>query len=800
MIRHLAKLLRFTLPKIEGVERLTGIGAPVEILRDRWGVPHIFARSFQDAVFAQGYVHAQDRLFQMELNRRVGSGRLSEVFGERAFDTDRLIRTVGISRGAERSLATLGADERTLLDAYARGVNAFLDRTPRRRPLELLLLRHHVEPWRPYDTLAWANLMAWTLSTNWDSELVNAAVVAKLGPERAARLKGEYARAHPMVLHDSEHLELYERALAEFESLAAWMPQAGLAGMSNNWVVDGEKSVTGKPLLANDPHLSLQMPSIWYEVHLCTPEAEVAGVSLPGAPGVVIGHNREIAWGFTAAVPDTADLYVEKLDPENQRRYQFRGELRDLEVRTEAIRVRGEAIPRRVEVLSTHHGPLVTRLTKLAHVREPHALALRWVGQEPNRIVSAVLGLAKARDWDQFRAALAVWDAPSMSGVFADRAGNIGYHMSGRVPVRAKGHEGRTPVPGWTGEFEWTGTLLPSELPHGHNPDAHYFASANNRIAGADYPHFLGAETMNGHRARRIVELLTAKPKLSHDDFRRMHLDLHCEPARRFCQLLVDESQKILAQPALQPTRAIAERALGRLRGWDHHLLPSSVEATIYELTLFFSQKRLLAPLLGDALTEHVMGVGFHPILSPVVLGWLDRTQLSVQEIFLAPDPTTERDWLRGLPRAALLADALADAIEWLTKAVGPELDAWTWGVVHPAGFHHPLGEQKPLDQIFNRGPYPYGGDTNTVWQAAFVPRLPIRPEGGFTASWRQILDLSDWDASRVIHTTGQSGHPASRHYDDFIPMWLAGEYHPMLWTRARIEANLEAKLVLEPA
>lgn len=792
-LRLLRPLLKLAQPSLTGTVRLDGIGAPVEILRDEFGVPHIYAKTLADVSFAHGWVHAQDRLWQMELNRRVAAGRLSEMFGAVAFETDRLLRTVGLQRSAEASVAAMGDEERGLLEAYARGVNAFLESHPRQLPVEFILLRHRPEPWRPVDTMGWAHMMSWGLSTNWDSELVNAAVSARLGPVRAARLKGEYTRENPIVVHDPEHAALYERALAEFRSLGEWMPQVGLTGMSNNWVVDGTRSVTGKPLLANDPHLSLQMPSIWYQVHLCTPDAEAAGVSLPGAPGVVIGHNREIAWGFTAAVPDTADLYVERLD--SQGRYEFRGEWRPLDTRTERIRVRGEATARLVDVCTTVHGPIVTRLSPWAKWREPHALALKWIGHQPNHIMRAAMKLMRASNWDQFRGALADWSAPSMSAVYADRAGNIGYHMCGRVPVRAQAHEGRTPVPGWTGTHEWTGEIPFVELPHGYNPQQHFFASANNRIAGAGYKHHLGSETMNGHRARRIVELLSAREKHSADDFARMHVDLHSTPAVGMTKLLVELTREILDQPAIGPRRRQAERALERLRGWNHVLAPSSVEATIYELTLFFVQKRLLEPHLGAALTESVMGVGAHPILNPVVLGWLDRTQLTVQEILVGD----EQEWFSGRSRAALLADALADGIDWLTREYGNDLDRWTWGRIHPASFHHPLGSRKPLDQIFDRGPFPYGGDTNTVWQAAFVPRLPISSDGGFTASWRQIIDLGDFDKSRVIHTTGQSGHPGSPHYDDYIAKWLAGEYHPMLWSRAAVEAHLEARQLLEP-
>jgi penicillin amidase len=786
----LARLYRRPLPQVEGTTRLAGIRAPVEILRDKWGVPHIYARSSEDASFAQGYVHAQDRLWQLELNRRVGHGRLSELFGELAFGTDRLLRTIGLGRAAYTSLQRADEPIRELLEAYARGVNAYVDKNRKRLPIEFTLLRLDPEPWQPIDSLAWGQMMAWGLSTNWDSELLNGALIAKLGPERAARLKGEYPKDNPIVLPDHRWAALEAEVIAEFKAAQAWLPMTSVQGMSNNWVVDGKKSVTGKPLLANDPHLGLQMPSIWYENHLVAPDLEVTGVSLPGAPGVVIGHNAHIAWGFTAAVPDTADLFVEKIDPKDHRRYEFQGKWREAQVIREQVPVKGGPA-RTIEIVITHHGPIVNDLSAI----QPSglALALKWVGHEENRINRAAFKLNRARNWKEFRAALADWDAPSMSAVYADREGNIGYQMTGRVPIRKKGR-GQTAVPGWTGEYEWVGTIPADELPSVLNPPQHYLASANNQLTGEGYKHFLSSETMNGFRARRIVAMLGEKEQLAADDFQRMQLDQFCAPAKTFCALVGSLEPALLQQPILQGVRGQAERALGVMRRWDHRLTADSVPGALYELMQHFVARRILEPHLGE-LTEPAMGVGFHPVLNPVVLGFLDRMPLVIQDLLVQDD----KSWWSGRTREELLASALYDAIHYLTTAVGPRLDEWQWGKIHFAAFNHPLGAKKPLDKIFSRGPFPYGGDTHTVWQAAYVPKLPLQAEGGFTASWRQILDLADWDASRAVHTTGQSGHPASPHYDDMIPMWLNGEYHPLLWSRARVEAHLESRLTLEP-
>ncbi len=787
----LTRLYRRPLPRVSGTLRASGLRAPVEVLRDRWGVPHIYARSTEDVVFGQGFVQAQDRLWQLELNRRVGHGRLAEIFGELAFDTDRLLRTIGLGRAAHLNLSRADDESHMLLDAYSRGVNAYIEQNRKRLPLEFTLLRLDPEPWQPIDSLAWGQMMAWGLSTNWDSELLNGAIASRLGPERAARLRGEYPKDNPIIVPGQSWGSLHAEVIAEFRGAQKWLPLSGMQGMSNNWVVDGTKSVTGKPLLANDPHLGLQMPSIWYENHLIAPDLEATGVSLPGAPGVVIGHNAHIAWGFTAAVPDTADLFIEKLDPAQPGRYEYQGKWHDAQIIREQVPVKGEAA-RTIEIVITRHGPLVTRLSPIAP--PGMALSLKWIGHEENHVYRAPLELNRARNWTEFVAAVADWDAPSMNAVYADREGNIGYQMTGRVPIRKNGR-GQTPVPGWTGEYEWVGTIPKDELPSSYNPAQHYFASANNQVAGKEYPHFLTTETMNGFRARRIVAMLTEKEKLSGDDFARMQLDQYCAPAKPFCALLAQRKATILAQPILSPVHAQAERALGVIERWDHRLTADSVPGALYELTQYFVCRRVLEPLLGE-LTEPALGVGFHPLLNPVILGYLDRTQLVIHDLLVAD----AHDWWKGRTRDELLAHALYDALHYLTTACGPELDAWHWGTIHFAAFNHPLGAKKPLDKIFSRGPFPYGGDTHTVWQAAFVPRLPLQAEGGFTASWRQIIDLSDWDASRAIHTTGQSGHPASKHYDDMIPMWLNGEYHPLLWSRARVEAHLESRLDLEPA
>ncbi|MGQ9555398.1 MAG: penicillin acylase family protein [Anaerolineae bacterium] len=791
----LAYFYRRPLPTVNGSLKAEGLRSPVEVIRDRWGVAHIYAQSQADLFFAQGYVHAQERLFQMDLHRRLASGRLAAVVGEPGFDTDRLLRTLGVARAAQRALEQADAETLAALEAYSAGVNACLAASGKRLPLEFLLLGYKPEPWRPVDTFAWGKLQALMLSSSWGLELLNAALIARLGPERAAQLKGQYPSASPLVLPGQTCPDLVSQALQEFRAARSWLPEVALAAMSNNWVVDGSKSTTGRPLLANDPHLALTMPSIWYENHLVCPELEVTGVSFPGTPAVVLGHNAHIAWGMTASFPDVQDVYMERLNPQDHGQYEYQGAWEQATIVNEEVRVKGEVAPRAVKITITRHGPIISELSPLRINSEHTALALRTV-EEAGGIFQAMLRLNRARNWQEFTEALRHWDVPSQTFVYADGEGNIGLYVPGKVPIRAQG-EGTVPLPGWTGEHEWSGWIRHEELPHAFNPGEHYLASANNQVTGVPYPYTFTAECNSSFRARRIVQLLQEKEKLSPDDFAHMQLDQYSFAAAEFCQLLTALAPAIMAEPALSAGQAQAKQALAIIGQWDHRLMADSVAAALYEVTLHFAKQRLFRPWLGD-LTDYYLGQGMHYIL-PATVFQSEASYLVLQRM-LAND---ERQWFRDeqgqpLRREAILALALADAIAYLSQAVGEDMGEWRWGRIHPLRFDHLLGAKKPLDRLFSRGPYPYGGDGSTICSAFFPPKLPI---SGSTigASWRQIIDVGNWDASRAIHSTGQSGHPASKHYDDMISPWLKGEYHPMLWSRDKVQANAEARLVLLP-
>jgi penicillin amidase len=768
-------LLRRSVPPSKGVARLKGLDSPVEVIRDRWGLPHIYAGSVRDVLFAQGYVHAQDRLWHMELARRAASGSLAEVFGPVALDADRLLRRVGLRRAAEAELAQMVEAMGENLEAYTAGVNAFIEGNRNRLPPEFLILRFRPEPWTPVDGLAIGKFVGWSLSGNWDTEIVRSWIVERLGPEEAARLEPGYPVGAPLIVPPGA--ECRGLGVPLLEELRKVQDVVGVGGGgSNNWVVDGQKSATGKPLLANDPHLPLQLPNIWYEVHLNGGGLNVIGASIPGVPGVIIGHNERIAWGITNTMTDGDDLFVERINPANPCQYDYGGKWVDGDLVREEIRVRGRREPVVEEVLVTGHGPIISPSIP----GEERALALRTIVAEPSQQAHAVLLLNRAGSWEGFREALREWPAPAQNFVYADVEGNIGYQMAGLVPMRAKG-QGLVPSPGWTGDYEWKGFIPFDELPSVLNPPTHYVATANNKIVDDDYPHFLGAEYMDGYRAERIVELLEATEKHSLEDFRSIQGDVYSIPGRELVQHLL----------SLQPANEDAKRALNFLRVWDCQLSPDSVAATIVEAFFLHLLRNTVADKLGP-LTDYFVGKEVHPAVPDNHYLYRSASWL------LGLMNEAPADWFAGRTWREVMEQSLEEAVAALRRSLGEDMSRWTWGRIHYAPFEHVLGRVRALRPVFNRGPVPLGGDINTVAQASYIGS---RPYGvySYAPSYRQIIDLSDLNRSVAILAGGQSGHPASRHYSDMIDAWRRLEYHPLLFDRGEIERQAEGKLTLRP-
>lgn len=767
-----------SLPKVNGRIGVRGIARPVEIVRDEWGVPHVFAGSAADAAFGLGFCHAQDRFWQMELNRRVGSGRLAEMLGERAVPADRFLRRLGLRRAAEAEVAALEGEVKESLEAYARGVNEARARTA--RPLELRILRVKPEPWTVADSLVWSKVMGLSLCANWEGELVRGKVAQKLGAERAAKLDLFYPEGAPVVVPPGtasiapsadELVRLYDEAKPYLA-----MGTAGSA--SNNWVVAGSRTASGKPIVANDPHLKLSLPSIWYEAHLVAPGLDVMGVTLPSLPSVVIGHNPHVAWGFTNSFADVMDVYVEKPNPAKRDEYEYQGKWEKATIVRETIRVKGGADVIE-EVAITRHGPIVA-----AGDGKAPALALRWAALDVGHTARASLKMQRARSAEEFREALRDWHTPSQNVVFADTKGDIGYVMAGVVPLRAKG-SGLVPVPGWTGEWEWKGWIPFEELPQAWNPASGYVATANNKVVSKDYPHHVSWDWMNGYRVGRIERMLRERARITWEDCRDIQRDTFTEAGLRFARAIA---------PRVQPATVVERRAAELLAAFDGNASAESAGACVYEAMVLAFVRRALVPLLGEELVREVMGKTDNPIQPfGTMIGrytsWAVRVAEERPAGVLADGDTWEK----------VTADSFREAVASIAAQLGDDASRWQWGEMHRLSPDHPLASAAPaLRKVFGGPDVPIGGDTDSPLQTALIPHVSYRADA-WAPSWRQIVDFGT-NERRSVYAGGQSGHPGSEHYLDQFPLWYRGEYRVQHLTRAEIEAHAEARLFLEPA
>jgi penicillin amidase len=748
------QLVRRPLPRTEGRVSVQGISAPVEIRRDRWGVPHVYASTPEDAWFGQGYCHAQDRLWQLELYRRFAAGRLAEVGGGEALRTDRFVRTLGLRREALREETRLGDRLRAAMEAYAAGVNQAAEQQT--RPLEMQILRLEFEPWRPADTLTLTKLLALGLSANWERELIRADLVRELGADRAALLDPGYPEGNPVVLEPGLAWSGDGSALAEQvgvlrEALGFAPDPTG----SNNWAVSASRSATGGALLAGDPHLSPGMPGITYQLGLYVRDRFCRGASFPGRIGIAFGQNNDVAWSFTNAVADTMDLFVERVVGEH---YEFEGEWRPVEYAEEEIVVKGRSEPEQLVVRATHHGPIVNEAL-LADEAEP--LALAWAARTEPCVTEATLGVFDVTSGPELVASLEPHNAPVSSLVWADSGGSIGFKCIGRVPVR-RGECPDLPKPGWTGEHEWERWIPYEELPELTDPDSGFVVTANNRITPEGYPHHISTDWFDGYRARRVEEMILGADEHDLDDFQRMQLD-------RFSRPGIETAHRLAR---LRPREARETAAIERLRSWDGHMDPDSVAATIYQaFTLKLAREVARCAIRDRDLAERWLDRADNGFMAHVSSPW--RWQSHLLKLWEEGDSDLiGRDW------SDLALDALRAALDELEDRFGTEWSAWRWGRVHALEFPHVLGAASPLlARIFNRT-LEVGGAQETVAQVGWDPNDPYRAI--WAPAWRIVADPADPDRSRWQAFTGESGHVGSPHYDDLQPRWLRGEMQPM--------------------
>ncbi|HKM89434.1 MAG TPA: penicillin acylase family protein [Candidatus Acidoferrales bacterium] len=784
--------IRRTLPQLDGSAVLPGLRAEVQVQRDALGVPHIRAQSLEDLLTAQGYVVAQDRLWQMDLLRRVAAGELSEIFGEVAYDHDVESRTLGFAQAADAAVAAMPPDRRAMLDAYARGVNLYIEQRGGRLPVEFLLLRYKPRPWAARDTLLIAANLYKELTGFWNEQMLRAEVSQVVGPELANDLyaatadsrwdhplvglapepvKGTPARPAKPARRPAKLLEdtpLEHAAQLPSAPSSQWSPADGPlpvlddgfrgAGGSNNWVVNGSRTSSGHPLLANDTHLTFTAPCIWYLLHLTAPGWNVKGFTFPGGPLVVIGHNERIAWGFTNNFADVLDVYTESFNPLDPLAYRVNGEWQRATVRHEVIRVRGEA-DRNLDVILTRHGPVVRRDGNTGY-------AIRWTATDPGGLDASYFLLGGAENWDEFRAILREAPGPAQNAVYADVDGNIGYIMSARVPTRRL-PTGGIPVPGDTDDHEWTGYIPRDALPQLYNPPEGLIATANARVVGPDYKWYLTDNWMVPYRTTRIYELLDGRKNLRPEDFIQIETDIYSYPQVQIAQELAKARRKVrAADPRTSQFLRIVTK-------WDGRAAMDSVMMSFLEFTRRALLYNLLRPRLGANVDKYAWmraGVFLEKVLRERPARWLppgfhNYDELLISSADLAVNSMSRESHTNDVPR-------------------------WEWGAFNQLRMFHPLGREGLLRRVLSIGPMPISGSIFSVKQIART----------FGPSMRFVADLSNFDGSLMNITMGQSGQYLSPNYRDQFDAWYEGRGIPSRFSPGAEHSQVVHTLRLLPA
>ncbi len=789
-------IVRRPLPQLDGNMAIAGLKDAVTIDRDQWGRPWIRAKSPEDAVTAQGYVMAQDRLWQMDLLRRVSAGDLSEIFGAVALRFDEESRTLGMRQAAERAAADASPEIRSLLEAYARGVNENIAQRGKNLPIEFVALGYKPRLWTPADTYLISLYMYRTLTSTWQEKLNRQWITAKVGPDRARDLfvedspldhyiwktgspasqpispktKASAASAHSTGDTPPFAPIVWEAALT---FLAQFDEQTSEIIGSNNFVVSGAHTASGKPLLANDTHLQLSVPALWYVIHLTAPGLNVEGFALPGAPLVIIGHNDRIAWGFTNSNADVEDLYIETFDAANPLLYRANGKLLTADVRHETIHVRGRPDVN-LDVIATRHGPIVHRDPP---EQGGHAYALRWTALEPDGLDFGFPLLGRAQNWSDFTETTRHIAGPGQNAIYADVDGNIGFTIPARIPIRAKGN-GALPVPGDTDDNEWKGYIPSEELPRVLNPPEGVIATANARTVGPGYKYYLTDRQAGPYRTARLYDLVSNRTGLTASDCNAIQNDLVSLPNRFLAGMLVK------AANAGRPRDSRTQQLIAKLQSWDARATTESVETSFVEYTRHALFRHLLAPYLGDEVTKYEL---WEPQSVYNDVWWRDKVFL---ENVLREHPAA---WLPGGVASydEMLLTSAHEAVAALQKQTGSsDQAAWTWGRLHPLDMIHPLGRSGPLHGIFSTGPYPQGGTVDTVRAMGI----------GHGPAMRFVADLSNFDQSLMEIPTGESGQGGSHNYRDQFAEWFAGRGIPAPFSAAA-EASVHVHtLTLLPA
>lgn len=758
-------------PQTTGTIALDGLRVSVTVYRDRFGMPHIVADNDHDAYVAAGYLHAQDRLWQMELIRRAGEGRLAEILGEKALPVDRLFRTLGLEPLAKKIVDNLEPMTLESLEAYALGVNAYIAAHASGLPVEFDMLNIEPDPWLPQHSVLLSKLMAWELNYSRWIDITYGYIVDRVGEKEAKELYPDWAPGAPVIvpreLHGKGIAALGSALLAADEAFHELTGLGGFGSGSNAWVVSGKKTTTGKPILANDPHLTLTSPARWYEMHLQTPTLDVSGASLPGIPFIVIGRNRSVAWGVTNAMLDDEDFYVEDVDSiEHPTTYRLNGAWLPMQQTVDTIFVKDQ-VPVLYTSYRTHRGPIVNRIEPTAALSAT-LLSMRWSGMEVTNETKAFYLINRASDWRQFRAALKYFAAPAQNFVYADTSGNIGYCMAGRIPRRSVKRLA-SPFPGWTDKFDWQGYVPFEENPSAFNPSQGFIATANNRIVEPDFPYYLSNQWEPSWRIERITEVLGRSGLVSIEDIQRLQLDVVSTQARTLVPVILHAFENT------PPPDGDVKTALSYFRNWTFMMLQEDVATSVFEAFLLRVIHNTFDDELGPAISRLYGKLAGRPLMAITEL-------LQKESSVWFDDVTTEHRETRD----EIIRRSLQEAVDSLREKNGGDLKEWNWGLLHQVEFNHVFGENSLLRSLFNVGPFPVGGSHSTVWKGDFALEAAFRNTVG--PSTRQIFDLSDPNNTRAVTPPGQSGQIFHKNYKDQVGLWLAGAYRKVPMQSDRIE------------
>ncbi|KMK77028.1 penicillin acylase family protein [Alkalihalobacillus pseudalcaliphilus] len=735
--------LNRSLPQISGEITLPHLEEAVTVLRDEQGVPHISAENEMDLFVAQGYIQAQDRLFQMDMSRRQASGTLSEVIGEAPIDNDKYFRTLGLRRAAEDSLHMYSDYGRQVLEAFANGVNAYIDelRLSGKWPIEFTILGYEPNEWTPIDSLTIGKYMAYDLGGHWESQAFRQYLLQEFEEEKAFDLFPSYPAETPYIIGKDE-LDLKE-AFAN-----AIVPHK--FNGSNNWVISGDKTESGQPLLADDPHLGLATPSIWYQMKLDSPTVQVSGVIFAGIPGIILGHNEHVAWGVTNTGPDVQDLYIEKRHEEDRYLFLYNDEWEKAIVHPEPIHVKGQETLD-YEVIETRHGPLISEFA--GESNRTTVLSLQWTALEPSAELEAILNMNKAQNWEEFEEGLLDFHTPTQNFVIADTEGNIAFKANGKIPIRKKG-DGLLPVPGWTDEYGWDGYIPFDELPRIENPENDFIATANYKVTEEDYPYHISHHWAQPYRQMRIVEVLEQNQIFTAEDMMDLQMDIKNLHAEEFLPLFLS-----LLEGSLEQGKGKEKEALAILEEWDY--MDRVKDAAPYIFNLWMRE-------IGDVLFEEQIPKDMRDLFH----GERGTVDQMLRNAFV----NEEGPWIKeagGLEHVLLVS--LQRTLDFIEEREGDKVEQWQWGDFHQVHFRHPLSSVSPLHLLFNpKGGVATPGSQVTVQAAAF------RDDGvvNHGASWRFVIDMGYPNESYHIVGPGQSEHLKSQWYDDQFQSWIDGHYH----------------------